>query len=271
MERLKDESDLRGSELIQIGRSMGKGLLLEKDRAGIGLIQGAEDVQQGRLATSAGTGDGGIFASMDRQADIHQSLDVPVGIGLVEVLTTDQDRWAGRSRIKVGHLGFRRRGERNMTSRVADDSQGDALHGRVVIVMLGQRLVALPRSRSRNVMWFSTIVLKNSIRRPLRSALTIIAIATAIGAVVALVGIASGFERTFLEHYRGAGIDLVVVRAGASQQLNSTLDQSMEEKIQQIPSVKDVIPGLGDVISFEARGFTASSSRAGCPNRRCSS
>jgi len=104
-------------------------------------------------------------------------------------------------------------------------------------------------------MWFTTIVIKNSIRRPLRSALTIIAIATAIGAVVALVGIASGFERTFLELYKGVGIDLVVVRAGARQRLNSTLDQAMGDKIARIPSVRDVIPGLADVISFEDAGL----------------
>ncbi len=104
-------------------------------------------------------------------------------------------------------------------------------------------------------MWFSTIVVKNSIRRPLRSALTIIAIATAIGAVVALVGIASGFERTFLDLYKGAGIDLIVVRAGARQRLNSTLDQAMGDKIAKLPSVRDVIPGLADVISFEEVGL----------------
>lgn len=104
-------------------------------------------------------------------------------------------------------------------------------------------------------MWFSTIVLKNSIRRPLRSALTIIAIATAIGAVVALVGIASGFERTFLDLYKGAGIDMVVVRAGAKQRLNSTLEQSMGDKIKKLPGVKEVIPGLADVISFEDEGL----------------
>jgi len=104
-------------------------------------------------------------------------------------------------------------------------------------------------------MWFSTIVIKNAIRRPLRSALTIIAIATAIGAVVALVGVASGFERSFLDLYKGAGIDLIVLRAGAAQRLNSTLDQSLGDKIKKIPTVKDVIPGLADVISFEDAGL----------------
>ena len=104
-------------------------------------------------------------------------------------------------------------------------------------------------------MWFSTIVVKNVVRRPLRSVLTILAIATAIGAVVALGGVASGFERTFLDLYKGAGIDLIVVRAGARQRLNSTLDQAMGDKIKALPSVRDVIPGLADVISFEDAGL----------------
>jgi putative ABC transport system permease protein len=104
-------------------------------------------------------------------------------------------------------------------------------------------------------MWFITIVVKNSIRRPLRSVLTIVAIATAIGAVVALVGVASGFERTFRDLYKGAGIDLIVVRTGARQGLSSTLDQSMGGKIAKIPGVKEVILALADVVSFEDVGL----------------
>ncbi len=104
-------------------------------------------------------------------------------------------------------------------------------------------------------MWFSTIVLKNVARRPLRSVLTIVAIAIAVGAVVALVGIAAGFEASFLDLYRGVGIDLVVVRGGASQGLNSTIDQEVGEAIRAIPAVADVIPALVDVVSFEDQGL----------------
>jgi putative ABC transport system permease protein len=104
-------------------------------------------------------------------------------------------------------------------------------------------------------MHFLTIVFKNTIRRPLRSALTVIAIAVAVGTVDALVGVASGFERTFLSLYKSAGIDLIVVRAGAKQRLNSTIEESLGEKIRQIPDVADVIPGLADVISFQEAGL----------------
>jgi len=104
-------------------------------------------------------------------------------------------------------------------------------------------------------MHFLTIVFKNTIRRPLRSALTVIAIAVAVGTVDALVGVASGFERTFLNLYKGVGVDLIVVRAGAKQRLNSTIEESLGDKMRQIPGIAEAIPGLADVVSFEESGL----------------
>jgi putative ABC transport system permease protein len=100
-------------------------------------------------------------------------------------------------------------------------------------------------------MRFLIVVLKNTIRRPLRSILTVFAIAIAVGSVVSLVGIASGFEESFLTLYKGAGVDLIVVRAGAKQRLTSTLDESLGAEIKKVPGVREVIPGLADVVSFE--------------------
>src|SRR5687767_14430345 len=100
-------------------------------------------------------------------------------------------------------------------------------------------------------MRFLTFVLKNVARRPLRSGLTVFAVAIAVGAVVALVGVSTQFERTFLRLYESAGIDLVVVRAGLRQRLTSTLDQQLQSRIQAIPGVKAAIPALIDVVSFE--------------------
>src|SRR5262245_36103359 len=99
-------------------------------------------------------------------------------------------------------------------------------------------------------MRFLTFVLKNVGRRPLRSSLTVFAVAIAVGAVVALVGISSQFEHSFLRLYENAGIDLVVVRAGLRQRLTSTLDQNLRLEIEKIPGVKAAIPALIDVVSF---------------------
>jgi len=104
-------------------------------------------------------------------------------------------------------------------------------------------------------MHFLTIVFKNTIRRPLRSALTVIAIAVAVGTVDALVGVASGFERTFLSLYKRVGVDLIVVRTSAKQRLNSSMEESLGDKIRQIPGIAEVIPGLADVVSFEESGL----------------
>lgn len=100
-------------------------------------------------------------------------------------------------------------------------------------------------------MRFATFVIKNLIRRPIRSALTVIGLSVAICAVVALVGIAEGFKRSFLELYQQRGVDLVVLRAGASDYLTSTLEESLEERIRCVPGVKGVTGGQLDFVSFE--------------------
>lgn len=104
-------------------------------------------------------------------------------------------------------------------------------------------------------MQFYTLIWKNLIRRPVRSGLTIFAVAISIGCVVALVGISTGFKRTFTGLYESKNLDMVVVRSGQGQRLTSTLDQSLVEKFRQIPGIKLVFPGLVDVISFEEEGI----------------
>jgi putative ABC transport system permease protein len=104
-------------------------------------------------------------------------------------------------------------------------------------------------------MWFTTFVLRNLMRRPLRSLLTAFGVAIAIGSVIALVGIANGFQHTFLNLYANAGVDMVVVRKGARQRMNSTLDERLGEKIKQLSGVREVLAGLADQVSFEDQGL----------------
>jgi len=104
-------------------------------------------------------------------------------------------------------------------------------------------------------MQFSTLIWKNLIRRPVRSGLTIFAVAISIGCVVALVGISTGFKRTFSGLYEAKNLDMIVVRSGQGQRLASTLDQGLAEKFRGVPGIKLVFPGLVDVISFEDQGI----------------
>ena len=105
-------------------------------------------------------------------------------------------------------------------------------------------------------MRFFTFVCKNLLRRPARSLLTIVGLAVAVAAVVSLVGVATGFERSFIGMYEKRGVDLVVQRAGGGEErLNNGLPDSLEEKLAAIPGVQQALGGLLDAISFEKQGI----------------
>ncbi|MDR3620446.1 MAG: ABC transporter permease [Paludisphaera borealis] len=100
-------------------------------------------------------------------------------------------------------------------------------------------------------MRFSTLILRNLFRRRTRTILTAAGLAVAIAAVLDLVGVSWNFERAFMTLYVGKGIDLVVVRAGITNQLSSTLDQKLGDRIREIEGVAAVAPSLMDVVGFE--------------------
>ena len=101
-------------------------------------------------------------------------------------------------------------------------------------------------------MWFSTLILKNIIRRPLRSILTVVAIAIAIGSVVSLVGVARGFEQSFVDLYDKLNVDMLVVAKGQAK--SGALPEKLGEDIRNLPGVQHVIPGLVDAYSLRDYG-----------------
>jgi putative ABC transport system permease protein len=104
---------------------------------------------------------------------------------------------------------------------------------------------------------FITLVAKNVIHRPVRTILTTVGLAVAISAVVILVGISWNFERSFMAIYQAKGIDLVVVRAGSSNQLSSSLDIRMGDTLRKTEGVAEVSPSLVDTVGFEEKNLVA--------------
>jgi putative ABC transport system permease protein len=100
-------------------------------------------------------------------------------------------------------------------------------------------------------MSFLTFILRNMFGRPTRTVLTVLGVGVGIAAVVMLTGISWGFERSMSAIYESRGIDLIVVRAGVSDQLSSNLDETQIDAIRAIPGVKTVAPSLMDAVSFE--------------------
>src|SRR5262249_42775372 len=100
-------------------------------------------------------------------------------------------------------------------------------------------------------MHFLDFVLRNLFRRRVRTGLTIVGVSIAIAAVVALVSITSGYERSTKDVYASHGVDMVVVRAGVANNLTSTLDEKLVEHIKNLPGVAKVAVELSDQVSFE--------------------
>ncbi|MEN6406317.1 MAG: ABC transporter permease [Thermoguttaceae bacterium] len=106
-------------------------------------------------------------------------------------------------------------------------------------------------------MRFHTFVLKNVVRRRIRSTLTVVGMAVAVGAVVALVGISNSSIHSFMAIYTNQKIAIIVQQRGAKQRLTSTLSEKLGESIARIPGVKQVHTGLVDYTSLEDLGINA--------------
>ncbi|MCC7085956.1 MAG: ABC transporter permease [Pirellulales bacterium] len=100
-------------------------------------------------------------------------------------------------------------------------------------------------------MVFPEFVLKNVLRRKFRTVLTTVGVAVAIAAVVALLSITRGYERSSKAAYSLRGVDMVVTRAQLANHATSSLDEGIVKKIEQIPGVERVAMSLLNSVSIE--------------------
>jgi putative ABC transport system permease protein len=100
-------------------------------------------------------------------------------------------------------------------------------------------------------MHFVDFVLRNLLRRRMRTALTVVGVSVAIAAVVALLSITGGFERSSKDVYESHGVDLVVVRAGVSERETSTLDENLAGRLEHLDGVSKVTMGLWEDVPFD--------------------
>ncbi|MEM8733377.1 MAG: ABC transporter permease, partial [Planctomycetota bacterium] len=84
--------------------------------------------------------------------------------------------------------------------------------------------------------------------------MTLIALTTAIAAVVSLLGIARGFTESFGEIYEAHAVDIVVSRQGAADRLSSSIDAEMVAEIDQLESVRHSAAVLLETMSLEEQG-----------------
>jgi len=95
-------------------------------------------------------------------------------------------------------------------------------------------------------MHFLDFVLRNLLRRKVRTGLTIVGVSVAIAAVVALLSVTGGYERSSKEQFASHGVDLVVVRGGVVNYNTSPLKQDLANRIEKLPGVRAVAPVLSN-------------------------
>lgn len=95
--------------------------------------------------------------------------------------------------------------------------------------------------------------LRNLLRRPARSLMTVTGLGLGVGFIVALSGIAYGAEQLFTEMLSAGQADIIAEQAGASDAMFSAIDERLADQIRQHPEVRAIsrlvvgtstVPGL---------------------------
>ena len=94
---------------------------------------------------------------------------------------------------------------------------------------------------------FPGFVMKNLLRRRLRTLLTLAGIGTAVGAFVGLVGFSSAFEQQWMRIYSSSGTDLAVIRVTF---LNTSMDESATAKLMKLPDVAQASPTIFNLMDL---------------------
>src|SRR3954471_8291242 len=98
-------------------------------------------------------------------------------------------------------------------------------------------------------MMFSDVIVKNLRRRWARTMLTVVGLSVAVTATTTLWNIAWGYADAAKEFYSDRGVDIVVVRAGASNRLTSSLKAGLADRLKAVPGVDDVDSSLTEMVS----------------------
>ncbi|MEW6600563.1 MAG: ABC transporter permease [Nitrospirota bacterium] len=100
-------------------------------------------------------------------------------------------------------------------------------------------------------MHFITVPFRNLVNRPVRSVLTGLGIAVAVGSLIALVGMSRGLELAWINSVSERGTDLVAVKKGSVEILTASLDEGIAGELSNLKGVKSVAGELVDLVQLE--------------------
>ena len=118
---------------------------------------------------------------------------------------------------------------------------------------------AVPSQTDRNMTFF-TVVSRGLTRRPVRTGLTLVGISIGIAAVVALVGISRGFEKSWASGMKARGTDVVVSNMGSAL-TPKPFSTSVRDRIARLPDVAATCAIFVDLTSVEDSSMMVVSAR----------
>lgn len=89
-------------------------------------------------------------------------------------------------------------------------------------------------------------------RRPMRTVLTIIGIAVAVGSFIALVGMSRALEKAWVNSLTDRGTHLLVTRKGVVELLTASIKEHVGEELRQIEGVRAVAGELVDLVTLKS-------------------
>jgi putative ABC transport system permease protein len=104
-------------------------------------------------------------------------------------------------------------------------------------------------------MAFVEVIAKNLLRRKLRTLLTVVGLAAAVATSTALLSSAWSFAASSAAYYSSRGVDIVVVRAGVSERITSSLSASLVGRLRELPEVAGVEGSLTEMVSLGQRAL----------------
>jgi putative ABC transport system permease protein len=102
-------------------------------------------------------------------------------------------------------------------------------------------------------MYFVAFILKNLTRRPTRTVLTVLGLTVAVGSMIGLLGVTKNFRTSLQQTFEIRRVDLVVVKKGASFQLNSEIPEKVVDEVKHWPEVEAIDAALVEMSEMQSR------------------
>src|SRR5688572_30759888 len=106
-------------------------------------------------------------------------------------------------------------------------------------------------------MHFATFVLKNLLRRRVRTALTVLGLAVAVGSMIALLGVSHNVEKSVESAFDVRRVDLVVMQKGKPLGLDSEFREWFLDQTRAMPEIERTSEGVVGPVNVERADGTA--------------